>query len=105
MVVSILILTTCVFALHQFAGHKALRNAAKVLLGVTVAQLALGLGAYIAGARADTPQLSTIVLTVMHVATGALTLAASVVLSIQIRRNVRVPAPSVSASRQTAVIS
>jgi hypothetical protein len=38
--------------------------------------------------------------TVAHVATGGLTLAASVVLAIQIRRNVRVTTPEIAQTRQ-----
>jgi hypothetical protein len=41
--------------------------------------------------------------TVAHVATGGLTLAATIVLSIQIRRNVQAPAADPSADTQTAV--
>jgi len=104
-VVSIIILTTCAFVLHQFPEHKALRKPATVLLGVTVLQFGLGLATYLAGSRADQPQLSTIVSTVLHVAMGALTLAASVVLAIQIRRNVQVAAEAGANSRHAAVIS
>jgi heme a synthase len=103
-VTAIVILTTCAFVLHQFAAHAALRNSAKALLGVTVAQLALGLAAYFAGSSGETPQLAAIILTVSHVATGALTLAAGVVLAIQVRRNVH-ERVATSDSRAAAVIS
>lgn len=105
MVVTVLILMTCAFVLHQFPQHGPLRKAAKMLLGVTLVQLALGLETFLVGSRADTPQLATVVFTVLHVATGALTLAASVVLAIQIRRNVHSPAEANADSRHAAVIS
>jgi cytochrome c oxidase assembly protein subunit 15 len=87
-VVSIIILTTCAFVLHQFPKHAALATPAKALLGVTLLQFGLGLATYLAGSLADQPRLSTIIATVLHVAMGALTLASSVVLGIQILRNV-----------------
>ncbi|HXP85049.1 MAG TPA: COX15/CtaA family protein [Bryobacteraceae bacterium] len=105
MVVAIVILTTCAFVLHQFPEHGALRKAAKALLSVTLVQLALGLATYFVGSRTEAPQLAIVVFTVLHVAAGALTLAASVVLSIQIRRNVLVPMRAGADSQHAAVIS
>jgi len=104
MLAGMIVLITCAFVLHQFPEHGALRKAAKALLGVTVLQLALGLETYLLGSRTETPQLATILFTVLHVATGALTLASSIVLSIQIRRNVQARVEHEAAS-QAAVIS
>jgi heme a synthase len=104
-VVALVVLMTCAFVLHQFPEHRALRQAAKALLGITVLQLALGLETYLVGSRAEMPQLATILFTVLHVATGALTLASSIVLAIQIRRNVRSAAGAGAGSRQAAVTS
>jgi hypothetical protein len=53
----------------------------------------LGIGAYYTRSVAAADPLAMVLTTVAHVATGGLTLAASVVLSIQIRRNVHSPAP------------
>ena len=49
--------------------------------------------------------LAMVLTTVTHVATGGLTLAASVVLAIQIRRNVRVRASEATETHQQAVTS
>lgn len=89
MVVSLVILMVGVFVLHQFPNHPALRPAAIALLGVTLVQVCLGMGAYYARLAAKERPLAMVLTTVAHVATGALTLAASIVLAIQIRRNVR----------------
>jgi cytochrome c oxidase assembly protein subunit 15 len=103
MVVSLIILMTGVFALHQFPDHDPLRKSAKTLLAVTFVQVFLGLLTYFIGSRVDSTQLVAILFTVAHVATGALTLASSVVLGILILRNVRIPAAESAASHQTAV--
>jgi cytochrome c oxidase assembly protein subunit 15 len=89
-IVPIAILLTATFVLHQFPSHGALRTAAKTLLGVTVAQIALGIAAYYARLQAAESPLAMVLLTVAHVAGGGLTLAATIALSIQIRRNLRV---------------
>jgi cytochrome c oxidase assembly protein subunit 15 len=103
-VVSLIILTTCAFVLHQFPKHTALRTPAIALLFVTVLQFGLGLATYLAGSLPNQPQLSTIVSTVLHVAMGALTLASSVVLAIQILRNV-IRVDAAADSRQAEVMS
>ena len=88
MVVSLTVLLLSVFVLHQFPGHAALRQAARALLGVTFLQVFLGLFAYLVRLRVTGPAPEVVLVTVLHVATGALTLAASIVLAIQVRRNV-----------------
>jgi heme a synthase len=91
MVVTPAVLIVCAFVLHQFPEHPALRPAAVALLSITLAQVMLGLGAYLARSNADRHPVAMVIVTVAHVATGALTLASSVVLAIQIRRNVTEP--------------
>ncbi len=99
MLVAPSILIVCAFVLHQFPDHQILRKSAVALLAITVAQVMLGIGAYFARLNAATSPVAMVAVTVAHVATGALTLAASIALAIQIRRNVRervhqtVPAP------------
>jgi cytochrome c oxidase assembly protein subunit 15 len=88
MVVTLVVLFTATFVLHQFPEHKGLSAAAKALLGITFLQVMLGIGAYYTRSQAATDPLAMVLTTVAHVATGGLTLAASVVLAIQIRRNV-----------------
>ncbi len=91
MVVTPVVLIVCAFVLHQFPEHRALRPAAIALLAITGAQVLLGIGAYLTRANADKNPLAMVIVTVAHVATGALTLASSVVLAIQVRRNVTAP--------------
>jgi cytochrome c oxidase assembly protein subunit 15 len=89
MIVPLVILLLGSFVLHQFPKHRSLRPAAVGLLTITFAQVVLGIVAYIARMNAADYPLAMVLTTVAHVAAGGLTLAASVVLSIQIRRNVR----------------
>ncbi len=77
--------------LMRHAGHDVLRKSAVALLSITFLQVFLGIAAYMSRiATIDAPQPMPLMVgfTVAHVATGALTLAASVVLAIQVRRNV-----------------
>lgn len=71
---------------QEHAQQPALRRPAFLLVGLLGAQLALGVGAYwVRLATADTsqPALSMVILTVDHVAAGALMLATSLVLTLQ----------------------
>jgi cytochrome c oxidase assembly protein subunit 15 len=89
MVVTLAVLFTATFVMHQFPNHRALNGAAKALLGVTFLQVMLGVAAYYTRLQAATNPLAMVLTTVAHVATGGLTMASSVILSIQILRNVR----------------
>jgi heme A synthase len=89
MVVSFVILLTGVFVLNQFPEHRTLKPAAITLLLATFVQVFLGVTAYVLGEQPATPKLPMILITVAHVAIGAITLASSIVLAIQVRRNVR----------------
>jgi cytochrome c oxidase assembly protein subunit 15 len=88
-VVTLVVLFTATFVLHQFPEHRPLRSAAKAVLGVTFLQVMLGVAAYYTRLQAAEEPLAMVLTTVAHVATGGLTMASSVVLSIQILRNVR----------------
>ena len=105
MIVPLVILLVGVFALHQFPKHRSLRPAAVALLSITGVQVFLGVIAYIARINAAEYPLAMVLTTVTHVATGGLTLAASIVLAIQIRRNVRVRASEATETHQQAVTS
>jgi cytochrome c oxidase assembly protein subunit 15 len=88
--------------LLHYARNRELRIAAVALISVTVAQVFLGIAAYmtrIAYADAVQPMPLMVTFTVLHVAVGALTLATSVVMAILVRRNLgaRVTAPSLAA--------
>jgi heme a synthase len=89
MVVTLAVLFVATFVMHQFPTHRALSTAAKALLGVTFVQVILGVAAYYTRLQAAQQPLAMVLTTVAHVATGGLTMAASVILSIQILRNVR----------------
>ena len=105
MIVPLVILLTAVFVLNQFPRHRALRPAAIGLLTITLIQIFLGIVAYIARLNAAEYPLAMVLTTVAHVATGGLTLAASVVLAIQIRRNVHARAPETAETHQQVATS
>jgi len=89
MVVTLLLLIMGAFVLQQFPTHRTLRPAAITLMSIGFVQVALGLLALVARMTTDREATQTIIVTVAHVAVGAMTLAASISLSILIRRNVR----------------
>jgi len=91
-----LALLAATFALQQFPQHRQLRTAATALLGTTVAQIVLGIAAYLAriyttGSPEPLPVM--VLFTVLHVAGGGLTLAAGGVFAIQVVRHVQRPVP------------
>jgi cytochrome c oxidase assembly protein subunit 15 len=87
--VTLALMITALFVLQQFGWHRALRQSAAAMLAITCTQVLLGIAAYYTRLEAEQIPLTMVWTTVAHVATGGLTLASSVVLSIQIRRNVR----------------
>ena len=89
MVVTLVLLIMAAFVMQQFPTHRTLRPAAIALMSIGFVQVALGIAALIL--RMTTPQgaTETVIVTVAHVAVGAMTLASSISLSILIRRNVR----------------
>lgn len=89
MFVALVILLEAIFVLQQFPTHRALRLAAKTLLGVAFGQVFLGIGALTMKSMADETALPVIVTIAAHITGGALTLASTIVLSILIRRNVQ----------------
>jgi cytochrome c oxidase assembly protein subunit 15 len=90
-IVTGVVLFFAVRILLHYSDHPTLRKTALVLLGVTFVQVFLGIAAYmsrIATVDAPQPMPVMILFTVVHVATGALTMAASVIAAIQVHRNV-----------------
>jgi cytochrome c oxidase assembly protein subunit 15 len=83
---------TVVRALAVYAHIEAVRRPATVVLGLLIAQLCLGFAAFLTrvawGKDAAQPELPMVVTTVAHVAAGALLLATTVVLAIQVWRHV-----------------
>jgi heme A synthase len=106
MFVSLIILVVCVFAQQQFPKHRTLRPAAVTLLSLTGAQVFLGLTVYTMRLETDQNTLPVMVAILAHIATGTATFAASVVLGVQIRRNVHpkgeAVAPAASGQAQQA---
>jgi len=103
MIVTLVIMFAAIFVLHQFPDHWALRTSAKALLAITGVQIFLGILAYFMRLQAAEQPLAMVLSTVAHVAVGATTLAASIVLAIQIRRNVR--PQSAEAARQPHAVA
>jgi heme A synthase len=89
MFVALAILLQSIFVLQQFPTHRALRAAAKTLLGIAFGQVFLGLTALIIKSMADDAAPPVVATVAAHVTGGAVTLAATIVLSILIRRNVQ----------------
>ena len=92
LVVMAMVLWVVLRVLIRHARHQALRRAALALLTLTCCQVFLGIAAFMSRiATADAPQPMPVMVgfTVAHVAVGALTLAASVILAIQVFRHVR----------------
>lgn len=93
-VVAIVLSWTAVRAISVYPQVEAVRRPAITMLGLMVAQLCLGFLAFITrvmwGRDAAQPELPMVVSTVIHVAVGALLLATTVILAIQVWRHVPV---------------
>jgi cytochrome c oxidase assembly protein subunit 15 len=93
-VVAIVLSWTAVRAISIYSQVEAVRRPAIAMLGLMVAQLCLGFLAFITrvmwGRDNTQPELPMVISTVVHVAVGALLLATTVVLAIQVWRHVPV---------------
>ena len=93
-VVAIVLSWTAVRAISAYPHIPAVKRPAVIMLSLMVAQLCLGFLAFITrvmwGLDAAQPELPMVISTVIHVATGALLLATTVVLAIQVWRHVPV---------------
>lgn len=93
-IVSFVLAWTAVRALSLYAQIEAVRRPAIVMLSLMITQLCLGFAAFLTrvewGKDAAQPELPMVVSTVAHVAVGALLLATTVVLAIQVWRHVPV---------------
>jgi heme a synthase len=93
-VVAIVLSWTAVRAISVYSNVEAVKRPAVIMLGLMVAQLCLGFLAFITrvmwGQDAAQPELPMVIATVVHVAVGALLLATTVVLAIQVWRHVPV---------------
>jgi heme a synthase len=93
-VVALVLAWTAVRAISVYSHVEAVRRPAIAMLGLMVSQLCLGFLAFITrvmwGRDAAQPELPMVISTVVHVAVGALLLATTVVLAIQVWRHVPV---------------
>jgi cytochrome c oxidase assembly protein subunit 15 len=92
--------------LLHYSRNRELRTGALTLICITMAQVFLGIAAYmtrIAYADAVQPMPLMVTFTVFHVAVGALTMATSVVLAILVHRNVPASVREYSPVRAAAV--
>jgi cytochrome c oxidase assembly protein subunit 15 len=90
-VVALILTWTGIRAILQFSRIEAIRRPAVLLLFLLVIQLCLGFAAFLTrvvwGPDAPQPQLSMVISTVAHLATGALLLATTAVLALQVWRH------------------
>ena len=98
MIVLLVILVAGIFVLRQHPEHPSLRPAAISLLIVTGVQVLLGFAVYMVLLMSSENNLGLIITGALHVFNGALTLAASAVLAMQIHRNIKVNDRSVTSS-------
>ena len=93
-VVSFVLAWTAVRALSVYSHIEAIRRPAILMLSLVIAQLCLGFTAFLTrvawGRDAVQPELPMVISTVAHVAVGALLLATTVILAIQVWRHVPV---------------
>jgi heme A synthase len=98
MIVLLVILVAGIFILRQYPEHPSLRPAALALVIITGVQVLLGFSVYMVLLVSSQNNLGLIITGVVHVVNGALTLAASAVLTMQIHRNLKVTDRSVTSS-------
>src|SRR5258708_28467783 len=93
-VVAVVLTWPAIRALSVYSKIEEVRRPAVLLLGLMVTQLCLGFMAFLTrvswGHDAVQPELPMVASTVIHVAVGALLLATTVVLAIQVWRHVPV---------------
>jgi hydrogenase-4 membrane subunit HyfE len=89
--VALILTWTGVRAILQFPKVDAIRRPAVMLLFILVLQLCLGFAAFLTrvvwSAGAPQPEFSMVIATVAHVAVGALLLATTAVLTLQVWRH------------------
>ncbi len=93
-IVSFVLAWTAVRALTVYSQIEAVRRPAILMLSLVIAQLCLGFVAFMTrvewGKDAVQPELPMVISTVAHVAVGALLLATTAILAIQVWRHVPV---------------
>lgn len=89
LIVAIAVLVACMLVVRQFPGQRSLKQPAVALAIVTGVQVLLGFATFTFLLIGSGKIAALLILSVGHVATGAVTLALSVLLAIQVRRNLR----------------
>ena len=91
-IVSFVLAWTAIRAISVYSNIEAVRQPAILMLSLLITQLCLGFTAFLTrvawGSSAVQPELPMVASTVAHVAVGALLLASTVVLAIQVWRHV-----------------
>jgi cytochrome c oxidase assembly protein subunit 15 len=102
--VAMMLAWTAIRALSQYSRIDAVRRPAATMLSLLIAQLCLGFVAFLTrvawGHDTVQPELPMVTSTVAHVAVGALLLATTVVLSVQVWRHVPVAVEDRVSTRQ-----
>ena len=93
MIVSLVTLIVSMVVMQQYPEHPPLRHAAIALMSVVLAQVTLGVAAFTLQLLDMENTPAGIVSTVLHVLTASLTLAASLILAMQVHRCVRAKSP------------
>jgi heme a synthase len=93
-IVAFVLAWTAIRALSVYSQIEAIRRPAIMMIGLLITQLCLGFAAFLTrvawGHDAVQPELPMVISTVAHVAVGALLLATTVILAIQVWRHVPV---------------
>jgi cytochrome c oxidase assembly protein subunit 15 len=94
LIVTVVLTWTAVRALSVYSKIESIRKPTLIMFSLLITQLCLGFAAFLTrvawGRNAVQPELPMVISTVAHVAVGALLLATTVVLSIQVWRHVPV---------------
>ncbi len=103
---SLATLVAAMLAMQQYPKHRELRSAAVWMMSIVLTQVVLGVTAFTMQLLELGNSAALVIVTASHVVVGSLTLAASLVLAMQVQRNVRpVPAASSRAHRSSVTTS
>ena len=91
MIVALATLVLGMLVVRRHPEHRKLRAAATWLISIFLVQVTLGMAAFIMPLLKLPSPVPVIAVTASHVVVGSLTLAASLVLAMQVQRNVRQP--------------
>lgn len=107
-VVAFVLAWTAIRALTVYSKIDAVRRPAIVLLGLLITQLCLGFLAFVTrvawGKDAVQPELPMVVSTVAHVAVGALLLATTVILAIEVWRHVPISSKEAATAQERRAV-